>query len=46
VRVLVIEDEVRLAGFIRRRLRNEGLLADVAVKGEDAADGAALNPTT
>jgi two-component system OmpR family response regulator len=34
--VLVVEDEVKLAGLIRRGLREEGLLADVAVKGEDA----------
>jgi two-component system, OmpR family, response regulator len=36
VRVLVVEDEVKLASLIRRGLREEGLLADVAVKGEDA----------
>jgi two-component system OmpR family response regulator len=36
VRVLVVEDEVKLAGLIRRGLREEGLLADVAIKGEDA----------
>jgi two-component system OmpR family response regulator len=36
VRVLIVEDEVKLAGLIRRGLRDEGLLADVAVKGEDA----------
>ena len=36
VRVLVVEDEVKLAGLIRGGLREEGLLADVAVKGEDA----------
>ena len=36
VRVLVVEDEVKLAGLIRRGLREEGLLADVAVRGEDA----------
>jgi two-component system, OmpR family, response regulator len=36
VRVLVVEDEVKLAGLIRRGLREDGLLADVAVKGEDA----------
>jgi two-component system OmpR family response regulator len=36
VRVLVVEDEVKLAGLLRRGLREEGLLADVAVNGEDA----------
>jgi two-component system OmpR family response regulator len=36
VRVLVVEDEVKLASLIRRGLRDEGLLADVAIKGEDA----------
>ena len=36
VRVLVVEDEVKLAGLFRRGLREDGLLADVAVKGEDA----------
>jgi two-component system OmpR family response regulator len=36
VRVLVVEDEVRLASLIRRGLRENGLLADVAIKGEDA----------
>jgi two-component system OmpR family response regulator/two-component system response regulator QseB len=36
VRVLIVEDEVKLAALIRRGLRDEGMLADVAVKGEDA----------
>jgi two-component system, OmpR family, response regulator len=36
VRVLIVEDEVKLASLIRRGLRDEGMLADVAVKGEDA----------
>jgi len=36
VRVLVVEDEVKLAGLIRRGLREEGMAADVAVRGEDA----------
>jgi two-component system, OmpR family, response regulator len=36
VRVLIVEDEVKLASLIRRGLREEGMLADVAVKGEDA----------
>jgi two-component system OmpR family response regulator len=36
MRVLVVEDEVKLASLIHRGLREEGLLADVAIKGEDA----------
>jgi two-component system, OmpR family, response regulator len=36
MRVLVVEDEVRLAALMRRGMREEGLLADVAVRGEDA----------
>ena len=36
MRVLVVEDDVKMAGLIRRGLREEGLNADVAIKGEDA----------
>jgi two-component system, OmpR family, response regulator len=36
MRVLLVEDKVKLAGLIRRALRGEGLAADVAVRGEDA----------
>jgi len=36
VRVLIVEDEVKMAGLIRRGLREDGLAADVAIKGEDA----------
>jgi len=36
MRVLIVEDEVKMAGLIRRGLREEGLAADVAIKGEDA----------
>ena len=36
MRVLVVEDEVRLAAAIRRGLRAEGIVADVAIRGEDA----------
>jgi len=36
MRILVVEDEVKLASLIRKGLREEGLLADVAIKGEDA----------
>src|SRR2546421_12616372 len=36
VRVLVVEDEVRMASLIRRGLVTEGIAADVAASGEDA----------
>jgi two-component system, OmpR family, response regulator len=36
VRVLIVEDELRMATLIRRGLVNEGLAADVAATGEDA----------
>jgi two-component system, OmpR family, response regulator len=36
VRVLVVEDEERMASVIRRSLTKEGLVADVAGRGEDA----------
>ena len=36
MRVLVVEDEPRMASVIRRSLEREGLAADVAGKGEDA----------
>ncbi len=36
VRVLVVEDEIKMAGLIRRGLKADGMAADVAVKGEDA----------
>jgi len=36
MRVLIVEDEVKLAALLRRGFRDEGLAADVAVKGEDA----------
>jgi two-component system OmpR family response regulator len=44
MRVLVVEDEVKLAAVIRKFLREEGLLADVAIKGEDALWMAAASP--
>lgn len=34
--MLVVEDDVRLAGAIRRGLRAEGFIADVALRGVDA----------
>jgi two-component system OmpR family response regulator len=36
MRVLVVEDKVKLAALLRRALRGEGFAADVAVRGEDA----------
>jgi two-component system OmpR family response regulator len=36
VRVLIVEDELRMASLIRRGLTKEGLAADVAGTGEDA----------
>jgi two-component system, OmpR family, response regulator len=36
VRVLIVEDEIKLAGIIRRGMRERGLSADVATTGEDA----------
>jgi two-component system, OmpR family, response regulator len=42
--VLVVEDEVKLASLIRRALREQEMLADVAVSGEDALWMAAATP--
>jgi two-component system OmpR family response regulator len=36
VRALIVEDEVKMAGLIRRGLLEEGYAADIASKGEDA----------
>jgi two-component system, OmpR family, response regulator len=36
VRVLIVEDELRMASLIRRGLAKEGLAPDVATSGEDA----------
>lgn len=41
MRVLVVDDETRLAGLVRRGLADEGYAVDVAVSGEDALDLAA-----
>jgi two-component system OmpR family response regulator len=36
MRVLIVEDETKLAGLLRRGLVKEGMAADVATNGEDA----------
>src|SRR4051812_7536039 len=36
MRVLIVEDEAKMAGLIRKGLRREGMAADVAAEGEDA----------
>jgi two-component system OmpR family response regulator len=36
MRVLIVEDETKMAGLIQRGLRQEAIAADVADKGEDA----------
>ena len=44
MKVLVVEDEVKLAALIRKALREQGMLADVAIKGEDAVWMAGATP--
>src|SRR5215210_3572603 len=36
MRVLIVEDDLALASALRRGLRAEGIVADVAARGEDA----------
>jgi two-component system OmpR family response regulator len=36
MRVLIVEDELRMASLIRRGLAQEGLSVDVAISGEEA----------
>jgi two-component system OmpR family response regulator len=36
MRVLIVEDQVKMASLLRRALRGDGVAADVAVRGEDA----------
>ena len=36
MRILIVEDEVKMASLLRRGLREEGLSADVARTGDDA----------
>jgi two-component system, OmpR family, response regulator len=44
MRVLVVEDEVKMAGLIRRGLDEEGHAADIAATGEDALWMAQAHP--
>jgi two-component system OmpR family response regulator len=44
MRVLIVEDEAKMAALIRRGLREEGFAADVATKGEDAVWMAGATP--
>ncbi len=44
MRVLIVEDEVKMAGLIRRGLVEEGHAADVAASGEDALWMAQAHP--
>src|SRR6478672_3576871 len=36
MRVLIVEDEAKMAGLIQKALRQEAIAADIAAKGEDA----------
>ncbi len=36
MRILIVEDDVKMAGLLRRGLREEGVAVDVAGRGEDA----------
>src|SRR6267143_2090476 len=36
MRVLIVEDQVKMASLLRRAIRGAGVAADVAIKGEDA----------
>jgi two-component system OmpR family response regulator len=44
MRVLVVEDEVKMAGLLKRALEEEGYAVDVAGRGEDALWFARENP--
>jgi two-component system, OmpR family, response regulator len=44
MRVLIVEDDVELAAMLRRELREQGILADVAIRGEDALWMAGATP--
>ncbi|HEY3018511.1 MAG TPA: response regulator transcription factor [Gaiellaceae bacterium] len=44
MRILIVEDELKMAGLVRRGLVEEGHAADVAAKGEDAVWMAEAHP--
>jgi len=44
MRVLVVEDEVKMAGLLKRALEEEGYAVDVAARGEDAVWFGTENP--
>ena len=44
MRVLIVEDEAKMARLIRQGLRSEGIAADVAAKGEEALEMARATP--
>ena len=44
MRVLIVEDELKMASLVRRGLAEEGYAADVAATGEDALGMAAVHP--
>ena len=44
MRVLIVEDDLRMASLVRRGLTGEGLAADVAASGEDALGLAQAHP--
>ena len=46
MRVLVVEDEAKMAALIRRGLREEGMAVDVAGSGEDALCDGGRRPST
>ena len=46
MRVLIVEDEPKMASLVRRGLEREGIASDVAVRGEDALWKAEATDTT
>ena len=46
MRILVVEDELKMAGLLRRGLEEEGYAVDVAADRRGCASGGAENPTT